>query len=147
MKFLNILIFFFGFVLATGTNGQFAVSPSDADACQCTGSLTYTPPAGATGVSIVLFDQQDEIEQQVQGVNGAFTFNNLCPTVFHVVATLADGTIQDEYFNVPAGSNDPGSARHPLLRSCPMPLVFLVPAVFVAKIAAEAAIWSLFFGR
>jgi hypothetical protein len=43
-------------------------------------------------------------------------------------------------------SNHAGSVRHPL-RSFPMPVVFIVPVVFVVKLAAEAAIWSLFFGR
>jgi len=28
-----------------------------------------------------------------------------------------------------------------------MPVVLIVPAVFVVRLAAEAAIWSLFFGR
>jgi gliding motility-associated-like protein len=115
VKFLNILIFFIGIGLATGINGQFVVSPSDADACQCTGSVTYTPPAGASGYSISLFDQNDELVQQAGSVNGSFSFSNLCPTVFHVVATLADGTVQDDYFNVPAGGNDPGDARKVIL--------------------------------
>jgi hypothetical protein len=111
VKFLNILIFIIGIGLATGTNAQFVVSPSDADACQCTGSVTYTPPAGASGYSIQLFDQHDELVQQASGVNGSYSFTNLCPTVFHVVATLANGTVQDDYFNVPAGAFNPGGAN------------------------------------
>jgi len=111
VKFLNILIFIIGIGLATGSNAQFVVSPSEADACQCTGSVTYTPPAGASGYSIQLFDQYDELVQEANGVNGAYSFNTLCPTVFHVVATLANGTVQDDYFNVSAGAFDPGSAN------------------------------------
>jgi gliding motility-associated-like protein len=111
VKFLNLLISILGIGLATGTNAQFVVSPSDADACQCTGSVTFTPPAGASNYSIMLFDQDDELVQQASGVNGPYSFTNLCPTVFHVLATLANGTVQDDYFNVPAGANDPGSAE------------------------------------
>lgn len=110
VNFPKTFILSLALVLTQLALGQFAVTPSDADACQCTGSVTYTPPAGASGYSIMLFDQDDELVQQASGVNGSYSFTNLCPTVFHVVATLANGTVQDDYFNVPAGANDLGSA-------------------------------------
>jgi hypothetical protein len=110
VKFLNILIFIIGIGLATGTNAQFVVSPSDADACQCTGSVTYTPPAGAGNYSYVLLDENDDVTNQGGNINGPFVLNNLCPTVLHMIVTLANGSIQDHYFNVPAGSLNLGTA-------------------------------------
>lgn len=92
-------------------SAQFSITPSDADPCLCTGSIMYTPPSGAINYSYYLLDQHDDIIEQGTNINGGLTLSNLCPSVFHIVITQANGTIQDHYFNVAAGSSSTGNAH------------------------------------
>lgn len=92
--------------------------------------------------------------------NGHFATNSIRITVFArdslsraIGQAASDATTRPTAgplrHNVAASRVDPGAGGNRLFlpRSSPMPLVVIVPAVFVVKLVAEAAIWSYFMGR
>lgn len=89
---------------------QFTVTSSDPDPCQCTGGILFTPPPSAGNYSFILLDEDDNVINQGENINGPSAVSNLCPTVFHMIVTLSDGSLQDHYFNIPAGAMNIGIA-------------------------------------
>lgn len=110
MKFVDRLIAFFLLLLSTSAWATFTVSPSDFDACICSGSVTYSPSTGAT-YSYQLFDVDDLPIQSGQNQSNTLTLSNLCPSVYHLVITYTNGTIEDDYFEVSAGAVSTGDAH------------------------------------
>ncbi len=110
VKFVESLIALFLLLLTSSAWATFTVSPSDADACICSGSVTYTP-LSSTPFSYQLFDLDDMPIQSGQNQSNAITLNNLCPSVYHLVITYTNGTIEDDYFEVSAGAVSTGDAH------------------------------------
>jgi gliding motility-associated-like protein len=104
------------FTLSFGglASAQFSITPSDADGCSCSGELTYEPSLSLP-YSLRLFDSDDQLFQSLPSQSGPATLFNLCPTVFHVVAEFSNGTIEDDYISIPAGSLNPGDAHKVIL--------------------------------
>ena len=101
-------------LLSLVASAQFVVTSSDEDACQCTGGLTIQP-TGSQSYSYQLFDVSDIPIASSSSQNGLTTINNLCPSVYHIVVEYADGTIEDQYFEVSAGLSTIGSAHRIVL--------------------------------
>lgn len=93
---------------------QFSVSPSSADACQCTGSIDFAPTQ-AQSYSYSLFDVDDIPIASGQNVSGPTSLTGLCPSVFHIVVQYSNGTIDDQYVEIPAGANTIGTASRVVL--------------------------------
>lgn len=103
-------------ILAYGqiVHAQFSVSPSDANACNCSGEIAFEP-SSSLPYSLRIFDADNLPVQILQNQTGLSTVNNLCPTVFHVVAEFTDGQIVDDYISVAAGNLSPGDAHKVIL--------------------------------
>ena len=114
VKFVERVIALFLLLLSTSAWATFTVSPSAADACICSGSVTYTPSSGAT-YSYQLFDLDDLPIQSGQNQNNTLTLSNLCPSVYHLVITYTNGNIEDDYFEVSAGPVSTGDAHKVIL--------------------------------
>jgi gliding motility-associated-like protein len=104
------------FLVACGeiAHAQFSVAPSDPNACNCTGGLTYQP-ASSLPYTLQLFDSENIPVLTLQDQIGITTLNNLCPSVFHVVAEFSNGQIVDHYFSVSAGNSSLGDAHKVIL--------------------------------
>ena len=109
MKFVERLIPVVLCALSHLASAQFIVTPSDADACQCTGSITFQP-TGSQSYSYQLFDVSNIPVAASSSLTGPTSLNNLCPSVYHIVVEYANGTIEDHYFNIDAGTNSLGTA-------------------------------------
>ncbi len=96
------------------THAQFSVTPSDADACQCTGTLTFEP-SSSLPYTIRLFGSDNLPVQTWQNQIGVTILSSLCPSVFHVVVEYSSGEIEDDYFSVPSGPTLIGEARKVIL--------------------------------
>ena len=114
MKFIETLILIVLACLCLTANGQFTVTASSSDACQCTGSLEFQP-IGNQSFDYQLFDVSDIPVFSGSGQNNVVTLSNLCPSVYHIVVEYGDGTISDEYFEVSAGSVSSGEAHRVIL--------------------------------
>ncbi|MFN5620761.1 MAG: T9SS type A sorting domain-containing protein [Flavobacteriales bacterium] len=107
----HYVLFTFIWVWQATGYAQFDIIPAGDNGCQCDGVILYQPPNDTVSFDVSLFNKEDELIYHSPNNTGQHSIDNLCPSVFHIVATLSDNSIQDEYFNVPAGTNNPGSTR------------------------------------
>jgi gliding motility-associated-like protein len=114
LKKLTIGIFLLFLGLSELTYAQFSVTPSDADACQCTGTLTFEP-SSSLPYTIRLFGSDNLPVQTWQNQIGVTTLSSLCPSVFHVTVEYSNGVIEDDYFSVPSGLTSIGDAHKVIL--------------------------------
>lgn len=110
MKKFNhfILIVFCG--LAFSASSQLVISPSSLDACQCTGSASFTP-ALPFNFSFALYNSENASLSIGQNQSGVVILSNLCPAVYHIVIEYTNGVVFDEYFEVSAGATSIGDAH------------------------------------
>lgn len=114
MKFVERLIIFVLCLLSELVSAQFIVTPSDADACQCTGSLNFQP-TGTQSYSYRLYDVSDIPIVTSSANTGPTSITNLCPSVYHIVVEYSNGIIEDDYFEISAGTNSIGEAHRVIL--------------------------------
>jgi len=101
-------------LLISSVKAQFVVSSSDVDPCNCSGSVSFTP-SSSLNYSYTLFGSDDLPNQIGSTQTGTATITSLCPSVYHMVVTYANGTIEDHYFEVSAGNNSIGQAHRVVL--------------------------------
>lgn len=114
MKFIETLILIALFCLCIHANGQFNVSASDSDPCQCSGSVEFQA-IGNQFFTYQLFNASDIPIISGSGQSNDVTIPNLCPSVYHFVVEYADGSIVDEYFEISAGPTSIGDAHRVVL--------------------------------
>jgi len=95
-------------------NAQFSVVASSADPCVCSGSINYQAASSQT-FAYTLFDVDDTPIESAQNQSGSFEITGLCPSVFHIVVEYSDGTIEDQFLDIPAGANSIGDAHRVIL--------------------------------
>jgi hypothetical protein len=92
------------------SSSQFIVTPSDSNSCLCTGSISYTSSSDQL-YTFQLFNSSNAPIVSLTNQIGSSEIGSLCPSVYHAVVTYADGTISDDYVNIPAGSVSIGDAH------------------------------------
>lgn len=105
---IKILFAILVFNVCEGLAGfsQITVVPSAADACVCSGSVSYTSSVVAPAV-FNIYNYQGNLVTTINSPNGQFSLANLCPQPYSIVMTQnnVNTTIA---FNVAAGSVNPG---------------------------------------
>jgi hypothetical protein len=91
-------------------NDSFVITPSDSNPCVCSGGVQFSPSSGLL-YSISLFNDDNQLIYSQSNVSGASSISSLCPTVYHAVVTYTDGSIVDDYFEIPAGPETTGDAH------------------------------------
>lgn len=114
MKFVETLILIVLSILCLQARGQFSASPSNLDACQCTGEIEFQPSDNLP-FTIQLFDVSDAPVFSSTGQNAAVSIANLCPSVYHIVVEYSNGVIEDDYFEISAGPTPTGDAHRVIL--------------------------------
>ncbi len=114
MKFVEILILFSLCILGYSAKGQFTTTPSDPDACQCSGSIEFQP-SNNQSFAYQLYDAADLPIESSVGQNNTIILSGLCPSVYHMVVEYADGSIEDSYFEISAGPTSTGAAHRVIL--------------------------------
>lgn len=90
------------------------MSPSNSDACQCTGEIEFQPTVNLP-FSYQLFDVSNSPIAAASGQNTTVSITDLCPSVYHMVVQYSNGTINDEYFEISAGPSSTGDAHRVVL--------------------------------
>ena len=114
MKFVEILILFSLCILGYSAKGQFTTTPSDPDACQCSGSIEFQP-SNNQSFAYQLYDAADLPIESSVGQNNTIILSGLCPSVYHMVVEYADSSIEDSYFEISAGPTSTGAAHRVIL--------------------------------
>ncbi len=87
---------------------QIAITPSNANACNCSGFITFTSPTG-NPVSYVLYDYSNISVASGNSASGNFILSGLCPEVYTLELTES-GNITNSIFNIPTSGLNPGNA-------------------------------------
>ncbi len=114
MKFLTCILPCILLLSGLSANAQFSVVASSVDPCVCSGSINYQSTS-SQGFAYTLFDINDTPIESAQNQSGSFEITGLCPSVFHIVVEYTDGTIEDQFLDVPAGANSIGDAHRVIL--------------------------------
>lgn len=114
MKLIEKLILVLLLFQGVPSLAQFTVAASDSDPCNCTGEISFQPTS-ALSYSYQLFDVSNLPIESAQNQTGNVQITGLCPSVFHMVVTYANGTVVDDYFEVPAGTTSNGEAHRVVL--------------------------------
>jgi gliding motility-associated-like protein len=114
VKFIGKVILIWMFFWGTKLWGQFTYTPSDADPCNCSGSVSYQASVNQP-YSYQLFDLNNQPIAESLNQNGVLTLSGLCPSVYHLVVEYQNGIIEDDYFEISAGVNSIGDAHRVIL--------------------------------
>ena len=108
MAYKRIVIFLLLLTpLITGL-AQISVTPSSANACICSGFMTYSSATG-NALTYVLYDYTNASVTSGASASGNFILSGLCPEVYTLEITEA-GNTSAYIFNIPTLTLDQGNA-------------------------------------